>query len=101
MSWFVTNLIAAFLLPPLSFLLLLGVGIWLFYRRPKAARFLLTTALGLLWIAATPFFAESALHLLEKRTTALDTPQQQADVIVILGGGTYFHAPEQLHGDGA
>ncbi len=94
MSWFVTNLIAAFLLPPLSLLLMLALGIFLLYRRHRLARPLLLAAFGLLWIASTPYFAEGALHLLEARTTALDSRRQQADAIVILGGGTYFHAPE-------
>ncbi len=94
MSWFITNIIATFLLPPLSLLLVLGLGIWLFYRRPKVARIVLISGFGLLWIAATPYFAEGALHLLEGRTTALNSVQQPADAIVILGGGSYFNAPE-------
>jgi uncharacterized SAM-binding protein YcdF (DUF218 family) len=99
MSWFITNLIATFLLPPLSLLLVLALGIFLLYRRSKLAKPLILAALGLLWMASTPYFAEGALHLLEAQTTPLeirhpnDQPQA-ADAIVILGGGTYFHAPE-------
>jgi hypothetical protein len=37
MSWFITNFIAAFLLPPLSLLLLLALGILLLDRRSKFA----------------------------------------------------------------
>ncbi|MDD5299250.1 MAG: YdcF family protein [Gallionella sp.] len=99
MSWFITNFIAAFLLPPLSLLLMLALGIFLLYRRQKLAKPLIFIAFGLLWIASTPYFAESALHLLEARTVALGSQHpngqpQAADAIVILGGGTYFHAPE-------
>jgi len=94
MSWFITNFLAAFLLPPLSLLLLLGLGIFLLYRSHKHAKTLIYTSVGLLWIASTPFFAEGALHLLEAGTTVLDSEHQNADAIVILGGGTYFHAPE-------
>lgn len=94
MSWFITNFIAAFLLPPLSLLLMLALGIFLLYRRPKFAKPLLLAASGLLWIASTPYFAEGALHLLEAQTTPLTGQPQAADAIVILGGGTYFHAPE-------
>jgi uncharacterized SAM-binding protein YcdF (DUF218 family) len=104
MSWFITNLTAAFLLPPLSLLLLLALGIFLLYRRRKFAKPLTLTAFALLWIASTPYFAEGALHLLEARTAALDShPNNQpqaagatdyADAIVILGGGSHFHAPE-------
>ena len=95
MSWFVTNFVASFLLPPLSLLLLLALGILLLYRRSRFARPLILAASGLLWIAATPYFAEGALRLLEAQTTALaNISRQNADAIVILGGGTYFHAPE-------
>lgn len=99
MSWFVTNLVASFLLPPLSLLLLLALGIFLLYRRHKLAKPLIFAAFGLLWVASTPYFAEGALHMLEAQTGPLDgsrpnVQRQAADAIVILGGGTYFHAPE-------
>lgn len=99
MSWFITNFIATFLLPPLNFLLVLALGILLLYRRSKLAKPLILAGFGLLWIASTPYFAEGALHLLEAQTTPLDIrhpndQHQAADAIVILGGGTYFHAPE-------
>ena len=99
MSWFITNLIATFLLPPLSLLLLLALGIILLYRRHKLAKPLILAAFGLFWIASTPYFAEGALHLLEAQTTPLnisrpDSQLQAADTIVILGGGSYFRAPE-------
>jgi uncharacterized SAM-binding protein YcdF (DUF218 family) len=94
MSWFVTNSIAAFLLPPLSLLCLLALGIFLLYRRPRLAKTLILAVFGLLWVASTPYFAEAALHLLEAQTTPVDIGRQDADAIVILGGGTYFRAPE-------
>lgn len=49
MSWFITNFVAAFLLPPLSLLLMLALGIFLHYRRHKFAKPLLLAAFGLLW----------------------------------------------------
>lgn len=99
MSWFITNFIATFLLPPLSFLLVLALGIFLLYRRRKLAIPLILAAFSLLWIASTPYFAEGALHSLESQTAPLTGEIQNngglsADAIVILGGGTYFHAPE-------
>jgi uncharacterized SAM-binding protein YcdF (DUF218 family) len=94
MSWFLTNFIATFLLPPLSLLLVLGLGIMLLYRHSKLAKPLILVSFGLFWIASTPYISEGALHLLEARTTALDSQHQSADAIVILGGGTYFHATE-------
>jgi uncharacterized SAM-binding protein YcdF (DUF218 family) len=94
MSWFATNLISAFLLPPLCFLLPGGVGILLWHRRPKAARLLVIASFVSLWAASTPYVAEGALRLLEGKPVALDPVAQPADAIVVLGGGTYFHAPE-------
>jgi len=99
MSWFITNSFAAFLLPPLSLLLLLALGIILLRYRPKLARILILAAFLLLWISSTPYFAQGALHLLEAQATPLNIDHpgsrpQAADAIVILGGGTYFHAPE-------
>jgi len=99
MSWFITNFIAAFLLPPLSLLLVFALGILLLHRRRRFAKPLLFIVFGLLWIASTPYFAEGALHLLEARTAALEKPLQNANAIVILGGGTYFHAPEYARQD--
>lgn len=94
MSWFITNFIAAFLLPPLSLLIIGALGVLLWNRRPVVARWLLITSFGLLWLASTPYFAEGALHLLETRTAALGEQPPNADAIVILGGGSYLHAPE-------
>lgn len=99
MSWFATNLISTFLLPPLSLLLVLLLGILLLYRHPKAARGLLIGTFALLWLASTPYFAEGALHLLEAKTAALTKPPTAASAIVILGGGSYFHAPEYAEQD--
>lgn len=94
MAWFLTNLISAFLLPPLNLLLLGMAGLLLWHKRPQLARMLITVSLALLWLCSTPFFAEAALHQLEGAPKALDTRMKQADAIVVLGGGTYFHAPE-------
>lgn len=92
MSWFAINLISAFLLPPLSLLILFGAG--LFLCRGKVARILLISSFTLLWLASTPFVAEGALHQLESSTSPLGAHPQTASAIIILGGGSYFHAPE-------
>lgn len=94
MSWFFTNALAAFLLPPLNLLLIGAVGVMLWHKRPRLARILTTASLLLLWLCATPFVAEGLLHWLEGPRQALDWRSQPADAIVVLGGGTYFHAPE-------
>lgn len=94
MSWFITNFISAFLLPPLSLLLIGALGLWLWRKRPFIARSLLTLAFGLLWLLSTPYFAESLLQQLEGEPYVTSTQKPLADAIVVLGGGTYFHAPE-------
>lgn len=94
MSWFFTNLLGAFLLPPLNLLLLAVAGLWLWHKRPVIARVLLTTAVVLLWLLSTPFVAEALLHELEGEPYVTDTRKPLAEAIVVLGGGTYFHAPE-------
>jgi uncharacterized SAM-binding protein YcdF (DUF218 family) len=94
-SWFITNLISAFLLPPLIFLLPGAGGLLLWHQRPQLARALVTAALALLWICSTPYFSGSALRLLESHVAAIDArAAPAADAIVVLGAGTYFHAPE-------
>jgi uncharacterized SAM-binding protein YcdF (DUF218 family) len=94
MSWFITNLVSAFLLPPLSLLLMAGLGLWLWQKYPVIARVLLTLAFALLWLLSTPYFAEALLHELEGEPYVTDTKKPLADAIVVLGGGTYFHSPE-------
>lgn len=94
MSWFVTNLVSAILLPPLNLLLAALVGLLVARWYPRLGRALLIGSLALLWLCATPYFAEDALHLLEGSPKAVDTQAQPADAIVVLGSGTYFDAPE-------
>jgi uncharacterized SAM-binding protein YcdF (DUF218 family) len=75
------------------------LGILLLYRQPKTARGLLIGTFSLFWLASTPYFAEGALHLLEAKTAALTEQLTNASAIVILGSGSYFHAPEYADKD--
>jgi uncharacterized SAM-binding protein YcdF (DUF218 family) len=94
MAWFFTNLLSAFLLPPLSFMLLGVIGCTLWNRRTKLARALVAVSIALLWVSATPYFADSALRLLETSPPILKLQKGEAEAIVILGAGTYFSPPE-------
>ena len=60
MGWFATNLVSAFLLPPLNLILLGAVGILLLKRRPRTGKILVVSALALLYLLSTPFVAETA-----------------------------------------
>ena len=92
MSWFLTNLISSFLLPPFNLLIVAALGLLLWRRRPRIARFLLTFSIFFLWLLSTPYIAEMLLHQLETAPPANDI--SRAEAIVVLGGGTYFHPPE-------
>jgi uncharacterized SAM-binding protein YcdF (DUF218 family) len=86
-SWLVTNFIAALLLPPLSPLILCGLGLYLLKRRRVWGKALIGFSLAALWLLATPFVAGALLDMLKPAYRALDG--SEADAIVILGGGRY------------
>lgn len=94
MSWLLTNFFAAFLLPPLSLLLLGLAGLLLWHKHPLIARTLVSSTVILLWLLSTPFLADALLHTLEVPPLAQTNKTTSADAIVVLGGGTYFNAPE-------
>ncbi len=93
MSWFATNLLSTFLLPPLNLILLGAIGVLLLKRHAKLGRALVIATLILLYLLSTPFTAETMLQKLETLPSSapLDTSIQ---AIVVLGAGTYFNAPE-------
>lgn len=94
MSWLATNLIAAFLLPPFNLLLLCGGGLLLWRRRPVVARWLVGASFAGLWLLSTPYVANELLRALEGAPHPVNPNTEPADAIVVLGGGTYFDAPE-------
>lgn len=95
MEWVITNFIAAFLLPPLNLLVLLGAGLLLLRRCPKIAKTLLVAGFGLLWLLSTPIVVESGMHWLESGFQPMVQHEiDNAQAIVILGGSLYFLAPE-------
>lgn len=93
MEWLITNAIAALLLPPGIVLVVLLIALWLTWRRPRLARGLVFAAFLGLYALSTPFVADSLLQALEPAPRdPLEDKSGQA--IVVLGGGTYFNAPE-------
>ena len=93
MSWFLKNLVSAFLLPPLSLIVLGTVGVLLLKGRPVLGKSLIIATLVLFYILSAPIVAESALQTL-KTPTVSNSEINEVQAIVILGGGTYFAAPE-------
>ncbi|MEW5769319.1 MAG: YdcF family protein [Pseudomonadota bacterium] len=85
LSWFLTNLVAALLLPPLNLLVVGGLGLALRRCRPRLGMGLVVASLAGLWLLATPIVAGGLLDSLEPAPAILDG--READAIVILGGG--------------
>ncbi|MFM2397466.1 MAG: hypothetical protein RLZZ144_716 [Pseudomonadota bacterium] len=94
MSWFFTNLIGSLLLPPLNLLILALVGFWYWRKSPRLARAILVFSIALLWLFSTPYVVDGLLQHLEGKPVQAQTSPRQAEAIVVLGGGTYFAAPE-------
>jgi len=92
-EWLITNAVAALLAPPGSLLLLAAVGALVAVRRHRLGRALVALSLVALYALSTAFVADGLLGLLEPapRDPLADKDGQ---AIVVLGGGTYFSAPE-------
>ncbi len=93
MDWLMTNAIAALLLPPGIVLLVLLVALVLAWRRPLSAWKPLLLGFLLLYAFSTPFLGRTLLHILEP-AYANPAADASGQAIVVLGGGTYFSAPE-------
>jgi uncharacterized SAM-binding protein YcdF (DUF218 family) len=94
-SWFFTNLLAAFLLPPLSLVILGCLGWWLAKRFRFAGNTIIITSIALLLVLSTGAGSRLLVAPLENRSLPVPNPKMiNAQVIVILGGGRSFAAPE-------
>lgn len=97
MEWLVTNAVAAALLPPGCLLLLGALGALLMALRcRRLGATLVAAAFVFLYALSTHFVADGLLNALEP--APLDLAANPAGhAIVVLGGGTYFAAPEYGH----
>ena len=76
------------------------MGIALLLHPPSKTGVTLTDGfIDRVWLCATPYVSESALQWLEDHATPLSDPPPDAQAIVILGGGSYFHALEYANQD--
>ncbi|MGH8662588.1 MAG: YdcF family protein [Burkholderiales bacterium] len=93
MEWLITKTIAALLEPLGIVLIILLGGAAVAWTRPLAAWRPVVLAFVVLYPLSTHYVADQLLWLLEPapRDPAADTSGQ---AIVVLGGGTYFSAPE-------
>lgn len=93
MEFLVTNAISALLMPPGILLVVLLVALALTWRRPRVARVVFLVVWLAFYALSTPYASSHLLQLMEpKRVDPLADKTGQA--IVVLGGGTYFAAPE-------
>lgn len=93
MEWLITNAIAALLSPLGIVFVILVVALLVAWRRPLVAWRPVALALIVLYPLSTQFVADHLLWWLEPapRDPASDRSGQS---IVVLGGDTYFNAPE-------
>jgi uncharacterized SAM-binding protein YcdF (DUF218 family) len=82
------------LLPPLNGLLIAAAGAFLMLRRRRLGFTLMLSGLLALYLLSTPLIGAALRSRLEARASALDFRAQQAQAIVILGGGCIREAPE-------
>lgn len=94
MEWLVTNAVALLILPPGILLLLAASGALLALRRPRLGRGLVWLAMIALYVLSTQYTADRLLHILEPAAGNPSADHAAAQAIVVLGGGTYFAAPE-------
>jgi uncharacterized SAM-binding protein YcdF (DUF218 family) len=92
-EWLITNAMAAFLLPPGSLLLLAAIGALAALRHPRLGSLLVALSFLALYLLSTPFLADELRKTLEP-APGDPLADKNGQAIVVLGGGTYFSAPE-------
>lgn len=89
-----TNILASVLFPPFCFILMGGIGLAVWYRRPRLGRNLVAASLALLWIASTTALT-SPFYKSQEWPAPVDVRAASgAQAIVVLAGGLYRHALE-------
>ncbi len=94
LGWLFTNLIAAFLLPPLLFLLIGMAGLLLLRRAPRLGRGLAWAGFLLVGVFSLPVVGNALQAGLEAGQILPPGAARSAQAIVVLGGGRSLGAPE-------
>jgi uncharacterized SAM-binding protein YcdF (DUF218 family) len=94
LNWLATKILSAFLLPPLSFLLIGLAGLAILKIYPRLARAALGCSLALLWIFSMPVVGSLLVGQLETGQVLPLNAKPNAQAIVVLGGGVCYDAPE-------
>lgn len=88
------KVLTALVLPPMGPVLLALFGLLLMRRLPRLGRAVAATAMLALMVVSIPLVSDSALRSLETVPPIAPAQLKLADAIVIIGGGTYYAAPE-------
>jgi uncharacterized SAM-binding protein YcdF (DUF218 family) len=92
--FFVKKVLSALVLPPVGPILLALFGVWLARSHPRLGRGIAAFALLGLAALSLPPVADALVRSLETQPVVSPQALARAQVIVILGGGTYWSAPE-------
>jgi uncharacterized SAM-binding protein YcdF (DUF218 family) len=88
------KILTALILPPTGPMLLAAFGLLLARRRPRIGRAVASLAVAALLLMTLPVVGDTVLRGLETYPPVATEKLKEADAIVILGGGTYYAAPE-------
>lgn len=90
----VTQLVSVALLPPLSLVIALAAGLFIYRRRPRLAMSLILVSTCALYTLSTPWMGELLQRSLEIGPPMRPEALASADAIVVLGGGRRLNSPE-------
>ncbi|MDE2423390.1 MAG: YdcF family protein [Betaproteobacteria bacterium] len=92
--FYLKKIISAWLIPPTSLIVLALLAVLLIPRRPRLAKNILLFSLGLLLVLSFYPVTDLLMFKLQPDHVLTQSELNQAQAIVVLGGGTYVDAPE-------